>query len=324
MADLYTAVGKVIDGGSETGLDLIGQSLLKTARETVLALNKNQRCVNFVYFTDAHLSADGQKVQTDTVSAYHSLKMVSALAKERWADAVFFGGDMINAYESDFGMAAERMSEFAGALQDVKIPVYFCKGNHDDNVKVSDDDRFTNGVWSALTKQWQTGAVYNPDDPDGGYYYVDLPGDVRVFVWNQFHSAVGDDSATNWDDTNPGISGTQANWFKSVLDDSKTLVTIYHNPESGGTSAAVLAGNFAGSACIITGHTHADALSEGVVPHFTVARSYAIVGSTNSSHVIDSGADLYCVSVFTIDTVNKIVYETRIGRGESRQATYGV
>ena len=323
MADLYTADGKVIDGGSETGLDLIGQSLLKTARETVLALNKDHRCTNFVYFTDTHLSAEGQKVQNDTVSAYHSLKMVDAIANERWVDAVFFGGDAINAYGSDFEMGTERMSEFAEALHNVKIPIYFCKGNHDDNVKVSEDDRFTNGVWSALTKPWQTGAVYNPDDPDGGYYYVDLPDDVRVFVWNQFHSAVGDDSATNWDDTNPGISGTQANWFSSVLDNSKTLVTIYHNPESGGTSAALLADSFSGSACVITGHTHADALTDGAVPRFTVMRSFAVTGSTNSSHVIDTGENLYCVSVFTIDKEHKIVYETRIGRGGSRQASYG-
>ena len=172
MKTLYSGTGEETDILTYDGLDNTGRGLLKTARETVLALNKKHRFANIVYFTDCHLSAEDQKYQTDNITAEPTLKMVEAIAKEKWVDAVFCGGDVINAYNSDFSTALERFSEFADALKTVNIPVYFCKGNHDDNVKVSDDDRLTNGVWSALTKPWQTNAVYNSDDPDGGYFYV--------------------------------------------------------------------------------------------------------------------------------------------------------
>lgn len=317
MKELYSGKGEKTQFLTYDGLDDIGQELLKTARETVLALNKTHRCTNFIYFTDPHLSAEDQLYQTDTITAEPSLKMVASLAKERWADAVFCGGDVINAYNSDFSMALERFSELADLLKDVNIPVYFCKGNHDDNMKVSADHRLTNGIWSAITKPWQKGAEYNPEHMDGGYFYVDLPNDVRVFVWNQF------DSDSSWNDTNPGTTAVQSGWFREKLSDNKTLVTMLHNPESGATSSHSMAEEYADSACVINAHTHADALTEGTVPKFTVGRSFAVTKVTNLSHTVDEGANKYCVSIFSIDTVNKIVYETRIGRGESRQATYG-
>ena len=99
---------------------------------------------------------------------------------------------------------------------------------------------------------------------------------------------------------------------------------MWHNPESGATGANTMANEYANSACVINAHTHADALTEGTVPKFTVGRSFAVTKVTNQAHIVDEGANQYCVSIFSIDTVNKIVYETRIGRGESRQATYGV
>ena len=317
MKKFYSGKGEETKVMTYAGLDDVGLELLKSARKTVLALNKEHRFVNFIYFADCHLSAEGQLYQTDTITAEPSLKMVSALAKERWADAVFCGGDVINAYDSDFSMALERFAELADALKDVTIPVYFCKGNHDDNKKVSDEHRLTNGVWSALTKTWQSGAVYNSVDSDGGYFYVDLPENVRVFVWNQF------DSNSSWNDTNPGTTATQSGWFRENIDESKTLVTLLHNPESGATAANEVATETTNSACVISAHTHSDNLTEGTVPKFTVARSFAVTKVSNVSHVIDKGADRYCVSVFSIDTVNKVVYETRIGRGESRQASYG-
>lgn len=317
MKELYSGKGEKTQFLTYDGLDDIGLELLKTARETVLALNKTNRCTNFIYFTDCHLSAEDQKYQGNTITAEPSLKMIASLAKERWADAIFCGGDVINAYNSDFSMALARFAELGEYFKDVNIPVYFCKGNHDDNEKVSAEHRLTNGVWSALTKPWQKGAEYNPEHMDGGYFYVDLPNDVRVYVWNQF------DSDSNWHDTNPGTNAIQSNWFNEKLSDNKTLVTMWHNPESGATGANTMAKNYANSACIITAHTHNDALTEGTVPSFTVGRSFAVTKVTNLSHTVDEGANRYCVSIFSIDTVNKIVYETRVGRGESRQATYG-
>lgn len=328
----------------------------------ISAINNVENTVNgytgtkFAYLTDLHLSGNGQlMLGKNTVNPYWSIAVLNEVCKRGLVEAVVIGGDLINAYsqissdviyESTLEDATGRIQALLAAIDTNGLPMYVVKGNHDLNTKYDDvmsntdyPNKVNDTVWQSLTEPYATNAVYNSEDKSG-YLYADLSNNVRLCVWNQYTGDCIDSTGSDGD----GTSNTESYWMRdTAYEDGKICVTIYHNPESYATNEGMYTryfvdgGTYGGKtwtggqkAFVINSHNHADNLSylfEGVmtqnVPQFNVDRAFAVTESTASNVTIDSGNDRACVSIFTIDTVNDIVYETRIGRGESRQASYG-
>lgn len=304
------------------------------------------------YMTDAHLSGTGQLMQMkNTVDSSYSVSALNEICKRGLVDAVVIGGDMINAYAkipsgtypSTKNDAKARMRQFINMIDAHGIPIYFVKGNHDLNAKYDEvmgyadyPNRINDEDWQELTEQYETNAVFNPSDK-AGYFYVDLSNDVRLAIWNQY---TGNTIDTSGSDGN-GTSNVEKNWFRDVVfDNSKTVISIWHNPEYWATYQGMYPRYFAdggrydgkqweggGKTFCINSHTHADNLGylfDGTmfqnVPNFNVRNSYAVTASTATNQHIDEGLEKICVSIFTIGENH--VWETRVGNGTDRESDF--
>lgn len=331
-------------------MNVYGTSDLLTAVDTAEATANGYSGTKIAYITDLHYSGVGQLMQIkNTVNPYWSIAVLEEICKRGLVEAVVIGGDLINAYadsyESTLADAKSRIQTMLSAIDTNGIPLYVVKGNHDLNTKYDDvmgdstyPNRINDEVWQSLTEPYATGAVYNEADKSG-YFYADLSGNVRLCVWNQY---TGDcvDSAGN--DGN-GTSNTECAWMRdTAYEDGKTIVTVYHNPESFATYQGMYTrffvdgGTYGGrtwaggqKAVVVNSHNHADNLSylyDGTmrqnVPQFNVRNAFAVTHSTASNVSIDEGNDRACVSIFTVDVENQHVYETRIGKGESRESDF--
>ena len=304
------------------------------------------------YLTDLHLSGQGQLMQgKNTVNPYWSIAVVEEICKRGLVEAIVIGGDLINAYADSYASTKEdvvnRITTLLNAFNTNGIPLYIVKGNHDLNTKYDDvlgdttyPNRIDDETWQELTEKYETNAVFN-EEHKCGYYYVDLSNNVRLCIWNQYTGNCIDTTSNDGD----GTGTTQTYWFRDnvYLDESgKTIVTIFHNPEQFASGQFMMTRYYCdggkylnktwqggNKAFCISSHTHGDNLGylyEGTmtqnVPNFNVRNAFAITKSTASNVALDEGNDRACVSIFTIDTENNHVYETRIGRGENREADY--
>lgn len=181
--------------------------------------------------------------------------------------------------------------------------------------------------------------------PYDGWYYKDFDEyKIRVIVLNAFDSNDGETNA---------IHGTQLKWFaeealdlsdKSTPSDWEVLILSHYystaNNEyttnmktvtdafiAGSTASGTLnsvsysmdySGQGAGTIiALIHGHRHADTYANtNDYNHIGVTRGFALVAEQGT-------AKEYAFDVFTIDKANKVIYETRIGRGNSRSYAYG-
>lgn len=304
------------------------------------------------YLTDLHFSGEGQLMQgKNTVNPYWSLAALEEICKRGLVEAVVIGGDLINAYadsyESTLADAKSRIQTMLSAIDTNGIPLYIVKGNHDLNTKYDDvmgdstyPNRINDEVWQSIIEPYATNAVFNSEDK-AGYYYVDLTNNVRLCIWNQYTGECVDTTGPEGD----GTGTTQIYWFRDNAytdEDGKTIVTIFHNPEQFASGEFMITrcycdgGTYSGKtwtggnkAFCITAHNHADNfgyLYDGVmaqnVPNFNVRNAFAVTRSTASNASIDEGNDRACVSIFTVDVENQHVYETRIGKGESRESDF--
>lgn len=304
--------------------------------------------VKFAYLTDLHFSGEGQLMQgKNTVNPYWSIAVVEEICKRGLVEAVVIGGDLINAYADAYASTKEdaikRITSILSAFETYGIPLYIVKGNHDLNTKYDDvqgdttyPNRIGDDTWQAITEKYETDAVFNEADKKG-YYYVDLSNNVRLCIWNQYTGACVDTTGLEGD----GTGTTQTYWFRdNVYVDGKTIVTILHNPEQYASAQFMMTRFFCDGgtnngktwtggqkAFCITAHTHIDDLNylyDGTmtqnVPNFNVQNAFAITESTAANVPLNKGNERACVSIFTIDSENNHVYETRIGRGTDRES----
>lgn len=200
--------------------------------------------------------------------------------------------------------------------------------------------------YTLMQTRAQDYVVRDADNPYRAWYYKDFDDQkIRVIVLDAFDKG---DSETI------AIHGPQLKWFaEKALDLTNKptpsqwevlILSHYYSKanndytnkfqavtdafKAGGSVSGTLnqvsySANYAaqGNGTIIAmihGHQHADTYSNGYgnFNHIGVTRGYAKVEEQGT-------ADEYAFDVFTVDRANKILYETRIGRGNSRSFQYG-
>ncbi len=212
--------------------------------------------------------------------------------------------------------------------------------------------RITRSQW-AMMFQNNIDVVFNPNDPTGGYFYKDFENEkIRVIVTNCFDN--NDDEtyleSVTWhreqtrfiaeEALNFTDKINRAEWGVIVLshhmyhDDMEDVSAIrwelynileayqkgkpYVGKEYGGIAINVDfsqqgAGNLI---CTLHGHNHADEYDNN--------NGWNNIGTdAGYGGKYKNCANEFCFSVFTVDTENKMLYETRIGRGNDRTYSYG-
>ena len=268
------------------------------ALKTIIALNRDNRLLNFAFITDTHSN------QYDASSYIASLKRIS---KSRTLDAIFHGGDVLSTVFNGVPVSLDEYFEAElDAINDyTEIDgIVFVKGNHDNGHDPGGTNNISKPQYNFLFGDSLNGFVKNDSD-DGHYGYKDFPKmKIRLIVLESFKETGGE-----------GTSVDQDNWLEEVALDlpgsgwGVIVLTHYLSANQQYDSVRNILSNFSETntlIAVICGHNHAGM--------YTTEYGFNLIG-------VKAGFNGY--SAFTVDTYNQILHETRVGIGESRDFHYG-
>lgn len=196
--------------------------------------------------------------------------------------------------------------------------------NYDNASRFSREDTIQDWEHAILAQTRISNIVRNSSDPFGDYGYVDFANEkIRIVIMNGFNSSNTCDGLEQ-----QVIDSAQLSFIENIcLDLPSTdwyvlFVTHYHPTINNGNAFYDLLETFIGNGgkClgILHGHQHSDT-------YYTKLsnRNWRVnfIG-VRCGFVTDSSAigtsDAYSTSIFTIDTVNQKIYETKTGVGSDR------
>lgn len=292
-----------------------GQNTAAQAREKVLEYNSQEKFLNFSFITDVHI--DGKT--NDIRCAKNNLEHFVSVCNEGYCDFAAFGGDAYSAYNATRSEAYSYASQALEYFNRIRIPFYATKGNHDRNAKINQEETITNTQYHLMfhNRLDRNLVRFNPDDPYGNYFYVDYPVEkVRIIVLNYFDSQQMQKA---------GIHDRQLEWLAGRALDFQdcgnpcewTVVFFAHHYKQCGEGfwktveqRQTLTGF--STAAFIYGDTHQD---QSCVEH-GMNMVGVICGYCKPEECGTPSEDSF--SIFTIDTKNRRLIETRIGRGKDR------
>ena len=185
-----------------------------------------------------------------------------------------------------------------------------------------DEDNAMSSYQWAMLMQNNVDAVFDTTNPYGGYFYKDFKVEkIRVLVINDFDNYIGDEFAA-WSDAQKAFINTTFNlpandWGVVVL-----THTVLTKPAGGVNNSRyeAIKNHASKIICYIHGHDHND---------LSIPKSdgqWLTIGTNSGYGELIKGevgtADEFSIDIFTIDPVNRKIYDTRIGRGESREFSY--
>lgn len=364
----------IASNADNESVETYGIPLLDNARPVVFSHNLNKKFLNFSFITDTHYGGEryDKYVSLNNLSlfaqlanerwldfcmhcgdiyTYYNLKRNEALT---WLDDSMrhFGDINIptlivkgnhetnNSYRTPFtGTVVPTdtyyivsdngigWTEILGSEWDGETQLY---GSVDTNQCIPDHQFYM----LAQNNRLPANAVLNPNDPYGGYFYVDYDKEkIRVIVVNLYTIA---DDRFNLSNTELDFLANNALTLPQDKSDYGVIVfSHYINYNLRHLLMAFINGNTYTSdeyvtpeftkdfseqgpktliACI-HGHTHLDEYSN----------SYGFNDIGHNKGFFDityqDTAHEYCMSVYTIDTDNKVIYETRIGEWSDNNRT---
>ena len=176
------------------------------------------------------------------------------------------------------------------------------------------------------------------NNPSGGYFYVDYPNEkVRVVILNCYESsrttARGLERLVLTDGVDQGIYPNQIDWIENDVLNIENKSEWYilfighlHPTQNNGKWFYPLISNYISNGGnvlgILHGHQHKNSYyTTGVIEGQT--EPFINIIGCDAAHTLQENQlgtkNGYCFSVFTIDTVNSKIYETKVGRGNDRE-----
>lgn len=282
--------------------------------ETVLEYNRTTNNTNILYITDTHL---------DLGNADEAIKLYNSISSKRIMDACVHGGDMVHAATDDFSEYTEIVLNGLQRFRGVNPNVRFVKGNHD---ICYGENKASISQMHLLFDSELKDVVFNANAPNKCYFYEDITQKKVRIVYLDSYSIEYNSGSVSFD-------SDQVSWLYSTalnVPDGWTVLVFSHMFADSGTGAyadvtnILKAFNDRGTTYggytftndktthlvgVIHGHSHADSSSN--------TTGFNIIG------VIHGGIYTnYGFSVFTIDTTQKKLYETRIGTGSDREYAF--
>lgn len=248
MKALTDEVKAEIRGEPYTKSDYISNEVKRVNRETL----NSDGILNFIFSTDQHLASD--------LSDLYIMKEVASVANSGRFDFLCMGGDMIqsgdtswyratdangnvtkdNGFQDKKEIVIDHMTQIANTFKDVKIPVYFCQGNHDvcfgayhgardynayygyskGNANYKDPNAqslLPREFFRLMNNRLGETVVWDGENPNGGYFYKDFDrAKIRV-IFLQTQDVFNDDGTVvdtvNNTSLNPRIQQKQFAWF---------------------------------------------------------------------------------------------------------------
>lgn len=303
-----------------------GYPLLDIARPVILGHNSQKKYLNFSFITDTHYREDEDYKRF----SLNNMRLFRDFNKEKLFDFACHGGDIITSYGLTSAAAAKWIDDTTKIMGDIPIPFLCVVGNHDVAGRENGDsgtDYFTAPQEYMLLNN-HTEAVYDAAGAFDNYYYKDFNREkIRVIVLNQYVVKSGVLSNTNlgreyqWI-ARIALKGIPAG-FKAIILGHSSIADMEHfnaivSAFNAATSVTGTVGGYGYSedfsgigekrlVAFIHGHAHSDT--------FVNDGGYLDIGVINGfCDEADLGsAKEYKFSVFTVDTDNSILYETRIG-----------
>ena len=303
-----------VDSAIESVIGLKVTPALSAKIETVLEYNRTTNNTNILYITDTHL---------DLGNADEAIKLYNAISSKRIMDACVHGGDMVHAATDDFSeytkIILNGLQKFRGTNPNVR----FVKGNHD---ICYGENKASISQMHLLFDTELKDAVFNANAPNKCYFYEDITQKKVRIIYLDSYSIEYNSSSVSFD-------ADQLAWlYNTALDvpDGWTVLVFSHMFADSGIGAyadvtnILKAFNDRGTAYggytfandktthlvgVVHGHVHSDDYSN--------TTGFNIIGVINGGISTTNG-----FSVFTIDTSNKKLYETRIGSGTDREYSY--
>ena len=335
----YKRDGKRYPRPVPAALDEAGETLLTSAKELIAKYDPNGTCIKFGFISDLHRGEDGIYASSGVIDDRPSVRLLSRLCDEIPFDAVFCGGDIVNARDENADYFRKNMQDVVGDFDDY-FPftnVFATFGNHDKRYSTSRPNNTNEWLYDLYTHLQQDGdgveyqAIAGRDNYTN--FYVDFTKyKLRVIFVHQY-DAVDDDSS--WyanENLNTGIEGVHTHmtqlWKNALPTANKSdwmVLAVYHgaDTQAGNSNYA----NFKFNDLSDTLKAYADNGGGGVLGaicgHWHVAKAAQLYKSFNVMHVANAYATAaqiglntaYCFSVIVIDPVTWMFHELRIGRG---------
>lgn len=317
-----------------------GKALSLAAAKKVNLYNNLTKKVSFLFVTDTHMNGLGDTI----IRATNNMDMFRYTANLGLFDFAFFCGDFISCYGYTKNQYVTPFVQYEEYLNGFEIPFYIAKGNHDGNVNSTstqqdvEDNGFTKAQYYYLFQNRMKNCIREVDsaNPYGGYYYMDYSNEkVRIIVLNDFEHPLVDDglyhSAAQCTWFYNALNSLEANWNVLVLShyitsykyNVGTIIDAFNNKgitktaEDTGISYTFDARANGTFIAHIHGHSHTDEYDNNRGwNRIGVQRGYAIESEFDTTNE-------FCFSIFTINPDNSKLYETRVGRGDSREFNYG-
>ena len=314
----------------------------------VAQLNKEHgRMLNIAYITDTHVFPETTpKIFTCSNNIELFMKVLE------FCDFGVHGGDATESGNMELYGAGDYYESHDEFIKNSTIlyrrlaqgnkPVYVCRGNHDCNhylnthVSPNTETPTAEAVYKAEFSMLNSGlvrgnVVKDPADPYGNYYYVDYDEfKVRIIVLTPF--ITDGSSFFSYGETQKQWLVNQAFDFTNKSDWSALI--FEHTGNAGLSGEGIVNVRSSVSAFIrnsgipvigwIHGHAHEDNYGD-TMSGDTYSAKINVIGVDQSflkkDHPGATGGDgtigedsEYCVDVFSIDTVNHMMYQTRAGR----------
>ena len=314
---------------------------IKDAIDRIESLNTSN-FINIAFMTDSHGNGDLLEAGGDATKSIQTLRYLN---QTKQLDLLVHGGDVILTTDNTTSTKSKLILDIQSHLKEYADidNLVFIKGNHDAGHQNEEGttENLDNFEYRAL---YQTGKSYfETVAPINNYFketyfYKDVSGEkIRIIFLDAWH-----EYNTLGNSNKMSFGTAQENWLcetLSTVPDGWTVIVFTHyfgfnnntiaaHPLSKNTSDIVKAfnekstyGNYTFSstaklAGVVMGHEHQDVYNNSLgFNTIRVDASYKKDGDAE-------GKDM-CVSVFTIDTINNVLHETRIGRGDNHSYKFG-
>lgn len=351
---------KAIQG--ETPSMTIGRRLVDAARNTIMGYNRDKKCLNFAWITDTHINGNQgtrETIADNNLRLFSEIAKERFLDFAATGGDMFTarGTSLEDAFKyigesmrflgnipiplfnikgnhdnnaKKFNEAAEvnwtgntkyyYLNEESGYYQVMLKTEYDAMNDKPTLYTIDEDNCITSYQWATLMQN-NVDAVFDTTNPYGGYFYKDFADEkVRVLVLNDFDSHISDEFAT-WSDTQKAFIDAAFNLPSSDWGVVVLTHTSLTKPTSGANSRyEALNKHTSKIICFIHGHDHMDlSVPKGDGQWLTIGTN-AGYGELIKGEV--GTEDEFSIDIFTIDTTNRKIYDTRIGRGENREFSY--
>lgn len=296
-------------------------SIIETKKEGFLEYSYRDG-LNIIFVTDTHMErlTDTHYANIDTV--LEEYRSIVEMANNINVDAIIHGGDVIHGANRGKTKPFQAFAQVVTIFKNANCPVFFCRGNHDDNMYSSDATSgqiYTDYIpvnnlisieeWlKRLVDPMKTEVVHDSENIHSSYYYYDfIEKKKRVIILDPYDYPLvdkGDGYALWCSETWNRFSDRQLAWLENEalnVESDTNPVIVLHGVLVDGTGETKVSNaedviniinTYNGTHSnkiynVVYGHTHSDIYSKNDGVNFFCTGAGFITNETPPAHTIE-------------------------------------